>query len=168
MQTQVQDISQLGTVLAFIIAAIGFMAVSLTIAKLLRRQNPNHIKLTTYESGEQAVGNAWTSFNIRFYVVGLLFLLFDVELAFLFPWAVIFKDPSMMEATGGMWSHYLFYEALVFIGILALGLAFAWVHGFLDWERPKAKIVTSPSPVPMVDYQEFNKRETQIITHKQQ
>jgi NADH-quinone oxidoreductase subunit A len=165
MQRNIQDLSHLGTILAFMIAALGFLSISLIASRLLRRQKPNAIKLSTYESGEEAVGPAWAQFNIRFYAVALLFLLFDVELAFLFPWAIVYKNEEMMKLTNGAWSYQLFYEALVFIGVLALGLGFAWANGFLDWVRPIVKPIASESPVPMQNYADFNKG-VDVVTAK--
>ena len=78
-------LSQFSIVLLFIIGGILFLTVTLLASKILRPHRPNAEKLSTYESGEQAVASAWPQFNIRFYVVAILFLLFEVELIFLFP-----------------------------------------------------------------------------------
>jgi NADH-quinone oxidoreductase subunit A len=78
-------LTDFGYILLFVIAALILLGVMLTIAKFLRPHNPNEEKLTTYESGEEPLGNANIQFNVRFYVVALIFVLFEVELLFLFP-----------------------------------------------------------------------------------
>jgi NADH-quinone oxidoreductase subunit A len=149
-------IEQFGYVAAFILAGILFMAIVLTLARLIRPNRPNEEKLSTYESGEAPVGNANTRFNPRFYVVALLFVLFEVELVFLFPWAVVFRDKSLTAAAAG-WSAFALVEMLIFVGILALGLAFAWKRGYLDWEKPEIKSTDIESPVPTEAYDSFRK-----------
>jgi NADH-quinone oxidoreductase subunit A len=149
-------IEQFGYVAAFILAGILFMAIVLTLARLIRPNRPNEEKLSTYESGEAPVGNANTRFNPRFYVVALLFVLFEVELVFLFPWAVVFRDKSLTAAAAGL-SAFALVEMLIFVGILALGLAFAWKRGYLDWEKPEIKSTDIESPVPTEAYDSFRK-----------
>ena len=149
-------IEQFGYVAAFILAGILFMAIVLTLARFIRPNRPNEEKLSTYESGEAPTGNANTRFNPRFYVVALLFVLFEVELVFLFPWAVVFRDKSLTAAAAG-WSAFALVEMLIFVGILALGLAFAWKRGYLDWEKPEIKSTDIESPVPNEAYDSFRK-----------
>lgn len=117
-------------VFAFMILATIFVAAGLLMNKLLRPSNRNTLKLSSYECGEDPVGNSWLKFNIRFYVVALLFILFDVEILFLFPWAVVFKPMGVIA----------FVEMATFIVILAVGFAYAWVKGDLDWVRPAPSI----------------------------
>ena len=81
-----------GTVLVAAILGVIMVAVPLLIQKLIAPSNKTREKLETYECGEESEGSAWMQFNIRFYVVALIFLIFDVEVVFLFPWAVVFKD----------------------------------------------------------------------------
>ena len=81
-----------GTIFVFIFIGIVLIYLPLLIQKLLAPNNPNPDKLATYECGEESEGSAWVQFNIRFYVVALIFLIFDVEVVFLFPWAVVFND----------------------------------------------------------------------------
>ena len=115
--------------LYFIIGFI-FVGVGLLASALIRPHNPNPIKNSTYECGEEPIGPPWIRFNIRFYVVALVFLLFDVEVVFLLPWAVVFKQLG--------W--FAFIEMIVFVVILLAGLAYVWVKGDIDWERPKPYI----------------------------
>ncbi|HAA13916.1 MAG TPA: NADH-quinone oxidoreductase subunit A [Cytophagales bacterium] len=152
------EVSGFGTVLLFLIGAIIFIGFGLLTARLLRPHRPNDEKLTTYECGEEPVRSAWGRFNFRFYVVALVFILFDVEIIFLFPWATILGDTELMMATQGKWGNYAFVEMLLFVGILALGLAYVWANGMLDWIKPTVKKPTVNSPVPSELYQQVNKR----------
>jgi NADH-quinone oxidoreductase subunit A len=113
------------SVLAFLVVGIGFVVVNLIVWKILRPERFSEEKNTTYECGENPQGSAWIQFNIRFYVFALIFIVFDVEAAFLLPWAVVYKELGMLA----------FVEGLVFIGILAIGLAYVWRKGDLEWVR---------------------------------
>ena len=86
--------------------------------------------MTTYECGEDPVGDTRIRFNIRFYVVALIFLIFDVEVVFLFPWALVYKELG--------W--FAFVEMLVFLAILFVGYAYVWRKGDLDWDKPSPVI----------------------------
>ncbi len=149
-------IEQFGYIAAFLLAGILFLAIVLTLARFIRPNRPNEEKLSTYESGEEPAGNANTRFNPRFYVIALLFVLFEVELVFLFPWAVVFRDKSLVAASPD-WSAFTLIEMLIFVGILALGLAFAWKRGYLDWEKPVVKSTEMDSPIPPEAYDSFRK-----------
>jgi len=150
-------IEQFGYVAAFLLAGIFFMAVVLFLAKWIRPNRPNVEKLSTYESGEAPVGNANVRFNPRFYVIALLFVLFEIELIFLFPWAVVFKDKELLKASPS-WSTYAIVEMLIFVGILSLGLAFAWVKGYLNWEKPAIQSEEFKSPIPEKAYEKIGNR----------
>ncbi|MDZ7361853.1 MAG: NADH-quinone oxidoreductase subunit A [candidate division KSB1 bacterium] len=111
----------------FIVVGAAFVGVNLAISRLLQPRHPTAIKLSTYECGELPVGQSWVQFNNRFYVIALIFLIFDVEIAFLFPWAVVFKALGL----------FAFVEALIFVGILLVGLAYVWRKGDLEWDKPQ-------------------------------
>jgi len=117
-------------VLVFTVLGAGFVGVNLLIGKLLRPNNPQTRKLSTYECGEPATGSAWMNFNIRFYVVALIFIVFEVEIAFMFPVATAFR--SWVESGQG---GFAFIEILVFVGILFLGLVYVWAKGDLEWVK---------------------------------
>ncbi|WP_375443672.1 NADH-quinone oxidoreductase subunit A [uncultured Fibrella sp.] len=151
-------LSDFGIMLLFIVAAFAFIGGILLFGKLLRPDRPGEEKLTTYESGEEPVGNANIQFNPRFYVIALIFVLFDVELVFLFPWATVFGQATLIAETGGLWGWFTLTEAFLFVGVLALGLAYAWAKGYLDWEKPQPKIPKIDSPVPPELYQRVNER----------
>jgi NADH-quinone oxidoreductase subunit A len=118
----------------FTALALGFVGLNLLIGKLLRPANPQVRKLSTYECGEPATGSAWVNFNIRFYLVALIFIIFEVEIAFIFPVATVFR--RWIEDGQGL---FAFVEILVFIGILFLGLIYAWAKGDLEWVK-KVKV----------------------------
>jgi NADH-quinone oxidoreductase subunit A len=130
------ELTEFGTILIFIFGALTFVVVGLTVAKLIRPDRPNYEKLTTYESGEDTIGSAWGQFNIRYYIVALIFLLFEVEILYLFPWGVIFGDKELIEGTDWAWARIALVEMFIFIIVLALGLVYAWRKGFLDWVKP--------------------------------
>ncbi len=156
--TILRMLSDFGIILLFIIAGIILLVVMLGIAKFLRPHKPNEEKLTTYESGEDPLGNAGIQFNVRFYVVALIFVLFEVELLFLFPWATVFGNKELIAQTNGQWGWFAMAEMTVFVGILILGLAYAWGKGYLDWVRPQPKVPTIKSPVPLAMYENINKK----------
>lgn len=145
-------ISGFGAVLLFIIGGALFVIVSLIVSRLIRPNRPNAEKLSTYESGEEPVTSAWTQYNLRFYVVALIFLLFEVELAVLFPWATVFSREDLNQQTGGLWGWVSLLEMALFILMLALGLAYAWANGYLDWIKPNPRPTSYKSPVPKEMY----------------
>lgn len=151
-----QYISGFGEVLLFLIAGVIFVVVSFLVSRLIRPHRPNPQKLTAYESGEEPIGTAWTQFNIRFYIVALIFILFEVELVFLFPWATIFSRKELIDETNGLWGWFSFAEMVIFILILALGLAYAWVNGLLDWVKSSQKPTDYQSPIPKELYDKVN------------
>ena len=118
------------TVLVYILVSGGFIFGSMTLGKVLRPNRPTAQKLTTYECGEEAIGSAWIQFNVRFYIIALIFLIFDVEIAVLFPWALIFKQIGLLALA----------EIFVFVGILVVGFAYVWVKGDLEWLRSLGEV----------------------------
>lgn len=127
------SVSTFGLVLLFLIIGAFFALISLSIGKIFRPNNPSKEKLTTYECGEETVIGSWGKFNIRFYLIALVFVLFEVEIIFLFPWSKILTD-SKLQALESNWQIYAFTEGLVFILILVIGLAYLWKNNLLDWQ----------------------------------
>ncbi len=111
-----------------VIFAVLFAAVNLSLTHLLGPKKPNRVKLSVYESGVQPVGDARQRFSIRFDLIAMLFIIFDIEVVFLYPWAVVFKKMSETNGT------FILVEMLVFIGILLLGYVYAWKKGGLTWD----------------------------------
>jgi NADH-quinone oxidoreductase subunit A len=155
---QLQNVSEFGKILLFLIGGTLFVLIALFVSRLIRPHRPNPEKLATYESGEEPHGTAQIQFNVRFYILALIFLLFEVEIIFLFPWSTILAREDLMLQTEGAWGVYAFVEMLIFIIILALGLAYAWVNGHLDWVKPDPKPTEFNSPVPKEIYEQFNDR----------
>ncbi len=111
-------------VLVFIGMGTALGAVLLLAAVFLGPTNPDPEKNSAYECGFNAFDDARMKFDVRFYLVAILFIIFDLEIAFLFPWAVAFKDVGML----GFWSM------MVFLGVLTIGFAYEWKKGALEWE----------------------------------
>jgi NADH-quinone oxidoreductase subunit A len=151
----VNAISGFGTVLLFLVGGLMFVLVTLLVGRVLRPNRPNAEKQVIYESGEDPAHGALGRFNVRFYVVALVFLLFEAELVFLFPWAIVFGDGRMIKETNGLWGVFALIEAFIFIGVLALGLAYAWRNGMLDWVKPKPKQSDFKSPIPSNAYERY-------------
>ncbi len=158
MKSDQPYISEFGEILLYIIGSTLFIIFILFVSRLIRPHRPNVEKLSSYESGEDPVGMAWTQFNVQFYIVALIFLLFEVEIIFLFPWATVFAKKEFMEQTNGQWGWFTVIEAVIFILILALGLAYAWVNGHLDWIKPDPKPTYFKSPVPFQHYKSINEK----------
>src|SRR5690349_5228509 len=108
-------------VAAFFLVAIVFMLASLIVGKLVRPSNLYEKKLETYECGEAPVGPAWFNFNPRFYIIALIYIVFDVEIAFIYPVATVFK--RWVEQGSGL---FALVEIFLFVGILMLGLVYVW------------------------------------------
>jgi NADH-quinone oxidoreductase subunit A len=153
--------------LVFVAVGVGFLLTNLLLGKLLRPARPEAEKGTVYECGEPAVGSSWIQFDLRFYVVALLFVIFDVEMAFFFPWATVFggsnrladervtveekagiqrslsgqeppADSTPDEAAAKRLAALAFVDILVFFGVLLVGFAYLWKRGDLEWVRSMA------------------------------
>ena len=113
-------------VVVFVLVS-GFVFVSLIMTHLIGPRVYNPVKMMPYESGVDQVGETRIRFSIRFFLIALLFIIFDVEIIFLYPWAIIFNDFLSF-------GPFIFIEMVVFLGILAFGFIYAWRNGVLDWE----------------------------------
>jgi len=120
----------LSSIFFFVVVGLSVPLLMLTVGWLVRPNTPNPDKLTTYECGEIPVQAAWFNFNPRFYIVALVFLIFDVEVVFTYPVAVVFRR-WVARGAGG----FAFAELALFVIILMLGLAYVWRRGDLDWIR---------------------------------
>jgi len=115
----------------FVVLAVALIGLPLLLQYILSpRHNKGGDKLISYECGEIPEGSAWVRFNIRFYVIALIFLIFDVEIIFLFPWAVVFQEMNSI----GM-GALAFIEAFIFVLILVVGFIYIWKKGDLDWVK---------------------------------
>ena len=118
-------LTEFGKIFIFMLTAVLFTAVAIFVARLIRPSRPSYEKLLTYECGEDAIGSPWVKFNIRFYVVALIFLIFDVEVVLLIPWALVYQNYGFAGYMVGF----------VFLVLLGLGMAYEWRKGDLEWER---------------------------------
>ena len=149
--------------LLFILAGVGMLLVPLLIGRFLRPKLPSETKDAIYECGEPTIGSSYIQFDLRFYTVALLFIIFDVEIAFFFPWALVYGNAMQLADTGlndrarEVISERLltapqeavsitpeaaqtlgltgFFDILVFFGVLMVGFAYVWKRGDLDWIR---------------------------------
>ena len=111
-------------VIVYLVAAIGFGVVTVSVGYLLRPSRPDPSKLSPYECGCPPVGDANESFSVHFYIIAMLFVLFDLEAVFMYPWAITFGRLGMLG----------FVEMVVFIAVLLVGYFYAWKKGALEWD----------------------------------
>lgn len=113
-----------GYVALFLIFGIILTGGAFVVSWLLRPRDPNPVKNSPYECGEIVKGTSRVQFNVRYYLIALIFVIFDVEVLFLVPWAIVFKELGVAA----------FVEMMIFIGILLSGLLYAWKKGALEWQ----------------------------------
>jgi NADH-quinone oxidoreductase subunit A len=152
------QISEFGMILLFIIAGIVFVLIGVGFAALLRPNKPNIEKMLVYECGEDAVGKAWVNMNARYYLTALIFVLFEVEIIYLFPIATIYGDAQLDGMTNGSWTIFSLIEMLIFIVILFIGLVYVWRKGYLDWNKPEVKADAFVTKVPSDLYKAINEK----------
>ena len=117
-------------ILIFVLVGIAVGVLPISLGYLLAPNKPDPEKLSPYECGFEAFEDARMKFDVRYYLIAILFILFDLEIAFLFPWAAIFKNIVATESI----KSFGFVEMLVFIAILVIGYVYAWAKGALEWE----------------------------------
>jgi len=120
-------LTEFGKIFIFMLTGVLFTIVVIFVARLIRPSRPSYEKLLTYECGEDVIGSPWVKFNIRFYVVALIFLIFDVEVVLLIPWALVYQNYGFAGYMVGF----------IFLMMLGLGMAYEWRKGDLEWDRPK-------------------------------
>ena len=111
-------------ILIFLVIAVALTAVLMALSFALAKQRPDSEKLSPYECGFEAFDDARRQFDVRFYLVSILFIIFDLEVAFLFPWAVSLKEVGV----------YGFWSMMIFLGVLTVGFIYEWKKGALEWE----------------------------------
>ena len=107
----------------FLIGGVAFVGATLGVSRLLQHRKPERVKSEIYECGVEPIGTPWVKFHAGYYVYALLFVIFDIETVFLYPWALAFGQPG--------W--FVFAEMIIFVAILVCGLAYAWKEGALKW-----------------------------------
>ena len=108
----------------FVLVAVAFPLLPILLAQFVAPRKPSPTKNASYECGLEAEGDAWIQFRIQYYLFALIFVIFDVETVFIYPWAVSFKKLGL----------FAFIEMMIFIAILAVGLVYAWRKKILEWE----------------------------------
>lgn len=111
--------------LIFIVAGIAMSLGALILGHFVRTRLPHPEKSAPYECGEPAIGTSWVQFDLRFYVVALVFLIFDIEMALFYPWAVVYAEAGI----AALW------DMLFFFGVIVVGYLYLWRFGYLDWVR---------------------------------
>ncbi|QLQ25900.1 MAG: NADH-quinone oxidoreductase subunit A [Dechloromonas sp.] len=117
-------------ILMFVLVGIAVGVLPVAMGFMLAPSRPDPEKLSPYECGFEAFEDARMKFDVRYYLIAILFILFDLEIAFLFPWATIFKDIVAAESI----KVFGFIEMLVFVAVLVIGYVYAWAKGALEWE----------------------------------
>ena len=159
------QLSAYGSILLMGIIGIVLVSATIFMAKILAPNKPNPVKLSTYECGEDTVGTSWVQFNPRFYIIALVFLLFDVELIFLFPWATVFGNAEFI-AVDSRWGWFTMAEMVIFIGILILGLVYVWVRGDLNWVKPNHITPSTNVNIPTSAYAALNNKVYELKDYK--
>ncbi len=121
-------------VVLLLVIAIGFAVTNLALSLIVGPSRTGPGKESTYESGMVPIGDARRRFNVRFYIVAMIFLVFDVEIVFMYPWATIYAYSTRSEGIGGLDSGLLLLEIIVFIAILLLAYFYAWGKGVFRWD----------------------------------
>jgi len=127
--------------LIFLLVGMAMVVIALLVSRLIQPRKSYPDKYIPYECGELPVGESWIRFNSRFYIIALIFIIFDVEVVFLFPWAVVFNSMGMIA----------FIEMFIFILILLVGLAYVWVKGDLEWIKPQPTLAHLPKEKGIVN-----------------
>lgn len=161
------QLSAYGSILLMGIIGIVLVCATIFLAKVISPSKPNPIKLSTYECGEETIGSSWVQFNPRFYVIALVFLLFDVELIFVFPWATVFGNATFIAADS-RWGWFTLLEMAIFLGILILGLVYVWVRGDLNWIKPQHLTPMVDVDIPSTAYNSLNEKTYKIRDYKVQ
>jgi NADH-quinone oxidoreductase subunit A len=117
-------------ILMFVLVGVAVGVLPIVMGFLLAPSRPDSEKLSPYECGFEAFEDARMKFDVRYYLIAILFILFDLEIAFLFPWAAVFKDIVATESI----KLFGFIEMLVFVAVLVVGYVYAWAKGALEWE----------------------------------
>lgn len=143
------------SVTLFLVFGAFFVFLNLMVGRLARPHLPNPQKAAVYECGEPSIGDSWVQFDLRFYIVALVYLIFDVEVALFYPWAVAYGSAADLAARLGITAFDLRVAALVdmlfFFGVLLVGFAYLWRFGYLNWVRSAATTRLKIDYTPGID-----------------
>jgi NADH-quinone oxidoreductase subunit A len=136
------DMELLLSITLFSAFGAAFVLINMVMGSVARPKVPNPEKLAVYECGEPTIGSSWVQFDLRFYIVALVYLIFDVEVALFYPWAVAFGSADQLGVANDMSTFAVRQVAMVdmlfFFGVLLVGFAYLWRFGYLDWVRSAA------------------------------
>lgn len=158
---EASQLTEFGKVFIYLIMGVLFVLFTFFLGSLVALKRPNPEKLTSYECGEEPIGSSWIQFNSRFYVVALIFLLFDVEMVFIFPWTTIFSQEMLLGADA-RWGWLTLIEMFIFVGILLIGLMYVWKKGDLNWIKPDSSVPTVSTQIPLSIYSRINDERYQV------
>jgi NADH-quinone oxidoreductase subunit A len=140
------------SVTIFVLLGFAFVLANLTLGSFLRPSVPGPEKAAAYECGEPAMGTSWVRFDLRFYIIALLYLIFDVEVALFYPWAVAYGNAAAAARQAGItlfqYRQTALVDMLLFFGLLILGFAYLWRFGYLDWINPVKTAAKSTESFP--------------------
>lgn len=143
------------SVTIFVVMGAVFVFANLALGAVARPKIPNPEKLAVYECGEPSIGSSWVQFDLRFYIVALVFLIFDVEVALFYPWAVAYGSAAELAQSLGMDPFEIrrvaIIDMLFFFGVLLVGFAYLWRFGYLDWVRSAATTSLKVTYRPGID-----------------
>jgi len=122
-------------ILIVFIFVAGFAVTNIVLSHVVGKRKNTRAKLMPYECGMDPVGSAHQRFSVKFYLIAMLFILFDIEAVFLLPWAVIFKAMSRVIINGQSGRSFVFFEMMIFIAVLLVGYVYVWIKGLFDWNR---------------------------------
>src|SRR6266567_4660967 len=130
------------SVTIFLAFGVIFVFANLVVGMVARPKIPNPEKAAVYECGEPSIGSSWVQFDLRFYIIALVYLIFDVEIGLFYPWAVAYGRAAELARSLGMTVSELrgiaIVDMLFFFGVLLVGFAYLWRFGYLDWVRSAA------------------------------
>ncbi len=132
-------------ILVFLFFGAGLVFLSILIARFVQPRNMSPEKLASYECGEEPTGEARIRYNFRFYTIALTFIIFEAEILFMFPWAIVYQEE--IAAGRGLMT---FIKMLIFIGILFMGIVYAWAKGDLDWVKPRPVFTEDDVDMPAI------------------
>jgi NADH-quinone oxidoreductase subunit A len=154
-ESETRSMDILLSITIFVVFGAAFVFLNLTVGALARPQIPNPEKAAVYECGEPSIGTSWVQFDLRFYIVALVFLIFDVEVALFYPWAVAWGSAAQLADELNMTPFQIRSVALVdmlfFFGVLLVGFAYLWRFGYLDWVRSAATTSLKADYRPGID-----------------
>ena len=139
------------TITIFVAFGAAFVLVNLVVGALVRPHVPNPEKAAVYECGEPTIGSSWVQFDLRFYIVALVYLIFDVEVALFYPWAVAYGNASKNPEGAFAIRQTGLVDMLFFFGVLMVGFAYLWRFGYLDWVRSSATTSIKAEYRPGID-----------------